>query len=63
MGCIHDTAKCIARDPVHRECHHREMTFAMVDAFKEDFVLPIPHDEGMHGKDSMLAKMPFEWTA
>jgi 1,4-alpha-glucan branching enzyme len=58
MGWMHDTLKFLARDPIHRQYHHNEVTFRMVYAFSENYVLPLSHDEVVHGKGSLIAKMP-----
>lgn len=58
MGWMHDTLKYFEKNPVHRKFHHNELTFRMVYAFTENFVLPLSHDEVTHGKGSLLSKMP-----
>ena len=58
MGFMHDTLSYFSREPVHRKFHHQELSFGLLYAFSENFVLPISHDEVVHGKGSMIAKMP-----
>ena len=58
MGWMHDTLQYLSHEPVHRKYHHNELTFSLVYAWDENFVLPLSHDEVVHGKGSILAKMP-----
>ena len=57
MGWMHDTLAYLARDPIHRRYHHGEVTFGLHYAFSENFVLPLSHDESVHGKGSIFSKM------
>jgi 1,4-alpha-glucan branching enzyme len=62
MGFMHDTLAYFEHEPVHRKFHHNLLTFRSIYAFHENFVLPLSHDEVVHGKGSLLAKMPGdEW--
>ena len=55
---MHDTLAYLAREPIYRSYHHNELTFGLLYAFSENFVLPLSHDEVVHGKGSLIAKMP-----
>ncbi|MDX3607721.1 MULTISPECIES: 1,4-alpha-glucan branching enzyme [Streptomyces] len=61
MGWMHDSLQYMAKEPVHRKYHHNEMTFSMVYAYSENYVLPISHDEVVHGKQALVTKMPGDW--
>jgi 1,4-alpha-glucan branching enzyme len=58
MGWMHDTLSYMSREPIHRRYHHNDLTFGLLYAYHENFILPLSHDEVVHGKGSLIGRMP-----